>query len=266
MFIYGIGITVAQSLGLFTPVKSSYYLLTAYRELLKDSWFIRSFSYSLYIALVSSTVAVLLGSLFAYGLWKMERPGFALLVYKIPLILPHIVAAFFIQFIFSKTGVISSLLHHIGVVPNFQNFPNIPYSSTGIILAYIYKEVPFVMLMQMGIYNRIDRNIVVTAENLGSTPINTYFSVITPYLKGITHTTFIIIFLYSFGAFEIPFIIGGSKPEMISILIYNLYFNAPLNQRPLAMAALVLLFIFAMVFVVLYSYMAKKIDSGFRSI
>jgi putative spermidine/putrescine transport system permease protein len=72
-------------------------------------------------------------------------------------------------------------------------------------------------------------------------------------------TTFIILFLYSFGAFDIPFLLSESRPEMLSVFVYNLYFQRDLSRRPDAMATLVVMLLFSGLFILLYSHFVSRL-------
>ncbi|MFO7783071.1 MAG: hypothetical protein ACQET7_03040 [Thermodesulfobacteriota bacterium] len=80
------------------------------------------------------------------------------------------------------------------------------------------------------------------------------------------HTAFIILFLYSFGAFDIPFVLSESRPGMLSIRVYNLYFKRDLARRPEAMAILVILFCFAALFIMAYSLVVRRLESSERKV
>jgi putative spermidine/putrescine transport system permease protein len=100
----------------------------------------------------------------------------------------------------------------------------------------------------------------------GAGRMRVFFKVVLPHLVPVMNTTFIILFLYSFGAFDIPFIVGESRPSMLSIQVYNLYFKRDLTNRPQAMAVLVLMFLFSVVFIYLYTRVSERLDSSGRKI
>lgn len=267
--VYGLILTFQQSIGINLPVTSDFSGFDAYKQLLTDKWFLQSSIFSVSVAMQSSVYSIIIGTLLAYWLWlQPNKTQKKLLVYKIPLILPHIVAAFFIQLIFSKSGLISSITYNLGIINNIASFPEIVYSPKGfgIVLAYIYKEVPFVIILQLANYSRINKELIVAAENLGAGKFMIFHKIILPNILPTINSTLIILFLYSLGAFEIPFLLGASRPEMIPVFIYNLYFNNNLNQRPLAMAALTLLFIFSSIFIGLYYFISRKINTKGRYI
>ena len=68
----------------------------------------------------------------------------------------------------------------------------------------------------------------------------------------------IICFAFTFGSYEVPFLLGRPYPAVLSILAYRLYDNVDLNARPQAMAMAVFMTVFLMLFVVAYKKLLKK--------
>jgi putative spermidine/putrescine transport system permease protein len=269
IFTTGVFLTILQSLGFFIPVPVDGSIFAAYAALFKGSWFYVNLGFSLYCALVSAVLSVLLGTVFAYVIWRLplwlQRVS---VVSKIPLILPHIAVAFIVLMFFARTGYVSSVLIRIGIIDDASSFPAILFGGTGmgIILAYVYKEVPFVMLLVTSVLKKFDFRQIETARMLGAGRYRVFFRIVLPFLLPVVNTSFIILFLYSFGAFDIPFMIGESYPGMLSIQVYNLYFKRDLVNRPQAMAILVVMFAFSLIFIYLYSRIAQKIDTRYRKI
>jgi putative spermidine/putrescine transport system permease protein len=238
-------------------------LFYAYSHVLTDPSFVRNGIFSIWISLASSVGSVLLGSLLAWQIRKLPACLQATAsVYRIPIILPHITVAFLILFLFSNRGMVPALAYNLISPYAAEQFPDLIYSSMGwsIILAYIYKEVPFVILMELAVLKQVPEDRLITAQMLGAGPLRTYFKVVLPQLRPVINSVFIILFLYSLGAFDIPFILGISKPTTVSIRIYRLYFESDLVNRPLVMARLTLMFLFSLGFIVLYSKRFKKYD------
>ena len=156
------------------------------------------------------------------------------MVYKIPLILPHIAVAFLVLVFWTKSGFVSSICFHLGWVQRPGDFPSVVYGGTGLgmILAYLYKETPFVILLAWAVLKRLDPRLIQTAYMLGAGRWRVFRRVVLPHMRHVLHTTFIILFLYGFGAFDIPFLVGESSPGMLSIEAFNLYFRRSLADRP----------------------------------
>lgn len=265
----GLAITLLQSFGLLMFSYSYDDLFFAYRELAADTWFLRSAVFSLYVAAASSSVAIIFGTALAYLIWKMpERYHRFTLVYKIPLVLPHIAVGFLAVLFLSRTGVLASLAYQVGLIDAFEGFPDLLYTRSGIdlISAYIYKETPFVMVMVYAMLVRFDRRQIDIARMLGGGRMRIFISLILPYILPAINTTFIILFIFTLGGFDLPFVLGDSYPGMLSIRIYEYYFQKDLAQRPIAMAMLSLLFIFSLLFITLYLRVAAKLAGGVRKV
>lgn len=269
IFGCGLFITALQSVGLLMFSYSYDDFLFAYRHLINDKWFLESAFYSLYVAASASFISLFLGTLFAYQIWKLPaRLHGGTVIYKIPLILPHIAVGFIAVIILSKTGVISSIFHQVGIISNFQEFPALLYSSGGfdLIGAYVYKETPFVMVMIYGVLCRFDKRIIESAVMLGASPARIFFSLVLPFLVPVINASFIILFVFTFGGFDLPFVLGDSHPGMLSIKVYDYFFQKDISARPIAMAMLTLMFVFSLIFIIGYLKISKQLERGVRKL
>jgi putative spermidine/putrescine transport system permease protein len=269
VFGCGLLITLLQSFGIWMFSYRYEDMLFAYKELFGSRWFYQSALFSLYVAAISATIAVVLGTLLAYQLWRLpQRLHTILAMYKIPLILPHIGVGFLAVILLAKTGVFSAILHSLGLLETFAAFPNLLYGSYGVDLigAYVYKETPFVMIMIYGMLCRLDRRLLDTGHMLGASSLRIFFSLVVPYLLPIINTSFIILFVYSFGAFDLPFILGDSYPGMLAIRVYEYFFQKDLVMRPLAMALLSLMFLFSTLFIVGYLHFVRRVALEVRKL
>lgn len=269
VFGCGIAVTVLQSMGLLMFSYSYDDLWFAYRQLLADWWFWQSAGYSLYIAAASSGLSCVFGTAFAYALWKMPEPyRRRALVYKVPLILPHIVVGFLATLILAQTGVLASLAHQLGWISSHEEFPQLLYSRAGIdlISAYVYKETPFCILMVYAMLVRFDKRQVETARMLGAGRLRIFFTLILPFLLPAINTTLLILFVFTLGGFDLPFVIGDSSPGMISLRVYDYFFHRDLVERPIAMAMLSMLLFFSLVFIVFYLRLSAHLSREVRKV
>jgi putative spermidine/putrescine transport system permease protein len=269
LFCGGVFMTLCQSVGVFTPLPYHGGVFDAYAKLLTDPGFFASFGFSVGVAAVSALIAVAAGAFLAYRVWQLPgRLAAAALVYKIPLILPHLAVAFVILVCWSPSGILASVAHRLGLIHTMREFPDVLYSGWGIgmILAYALKGTPFAMLLVMALLVRFDVRQIQTAAMLGASRPRIFFSIVLPRLAPALHTGFIILFLYSFGAFDIPFVLGESRPGMLSIRVFNLYFRHDLARRPEAMAMLVVMFGFAVFFIIAYSKIVRRLETGVRKL
>lgn len=270
LFMGGLAMAVAQSFGYLVPVplREGAGTFAAYEKLLSPH-ILASFGLSLWVGFASSILSVSLGAVAAYLIWRL--PDFlekAAVVYKVPLILPHITVAFITLIFWSKSGVISSICYQLGLTDSVQDFPPILHAGygAGMILAYVFKSTPFVIILALAMLKRLEPDLVDTARMLGASERYTFFRLILPRIKSALNTAFIILFLFAFGAFDIPFLLSQSSPGMLSIEVFNLYFKRDLANRPTAMAILVCMFLFSLAFIVLYTRIAARMDHKERKL
>jgi len=136
----------------------------------------------------------------------------------------------------------------------------------GVVLAYVYKEIPFGLLFLVPVLRAFPRELVFTARGLGASPGIVFWTLMVPRLLPALGTVFLILFIFTFGAYDIPFVVGESSPSMVSQYLYRAYFVAPLDQRPLASGGLVILFLLSLGTVVGYSYLAGSLDEKERTL
>lgn len=269
LFVTGIAVTFLQSFGLFAPGTGDTGLFSAYRAVVSEPGFLHSFRYSLWVAFVSALTAVFLGIILALGIWRLSA-GLrrTAVIYKLPLILPHISVAFIMLILFSQSGITASVARHLGFIENAAGFPDLFYNGSGggIILSYVWKETPFAALMVLSVLHTLDPRYLDTARMLGGSPWKRFRRVILPHIAPAVHTTFIILFLYSFGAFDIPYLAGESSPQMLSVKVFNLYFRRELALRPQAMAMLAMMLFFALLFILIYLRIAGRLNPETRKL
>lgn len=101
---------------------------------------------------------------------------------------------------------------------------------------------------------------------LGASRLRIFFTLILPFIMPIINTTFIILFIFSFGGFDLPFVLGDSYPGMITIRIYEYFFQKDMALRPVAMAMLTLVFSFSLLFIFTYLKLSSRLEKGVRKL
>ena len=260
LFLGGVIAAVAQSLGYYPLLGLEEITLEYYSEVLTDSRFLSSLAYSLYISFVSAVLSVILGVLLAYNLFKLSGDHKIIsLLYKLPIIVPHIVVALLIFLLFTQSGFFSRLLYHLNIIEEMQDFPYLIFDSggRGIIMSYLWKQIPFVALITFTILRNINKNWEQVARNLGANRWQVFWHVYFPLTLPGIGTAFIIVFAYSFGAYEIPVLLGPTNPRPLSVLAYQRFSSLDLLQRPRAMVITVVLALICIVLVLFYKKLLK---------
>jgi putative spermidine/putrescine transport system permease protein len=263
VFVCGIGTAVLQSLGYFPTIGMRELTLNYYREILTDREFLSSFWFSLCISLCSSIIAVILGVLFAYLLFQNKnKKGIEKFIYRVPIVVPHVVAALLVYNVLSQSGIMPRVLYGLGIIQNQNEFPLLLFDKYGIgvIIAYLWKEIPFVAMVVYTVLGNLNDKLSEVSLNLGANKRQTFYHVLLPLLMPSILSSFIIIFAFSFGAFEVPYLLGPTSPRALPVLAYIEYTSPDLTSRPYAMALNSLITVFSVVLVWLYGRAFKLIN------
>lgn len=228
-----------QSLGYIPAFGLTNLTLEYYKEVFRNPDFLSSVLVSLRIALWSAVFACILGVALSMALIKTQKArGATLYAIRLPILVPHAVVAVFVVQILGQTGLIARLGYALGLLEDYTEFPQLLYTPSyfGTILAYLWKEIPFVAYFVLAFMSGISDTLGEAAENLGASPIRGFFEVTLPLSLNVIAKAFLIIFIFAFGGYELPLLLGSTLPKALSVQTYLAYMNPDLLQRPLAMA------------------------------
>lgn len=217
--------------------------LSVYETLAGNSRFWSSAFFSFYVAGISTMISLVLGIFIARGLYHYLEDRYSRFLIWIPMVFPHFVGAYLVILIFSQSGWLSTAAASLGWIDAIADFPILTNDSRGIglILTYVWKEIPFVVLMMLPVYQEMNKEFSHAAAALGAGPYQRFKDIEWPFLKPGALETGLIIFCFVFGAFEVPYLIGASSPEMGAVLAYEWFYSGDWSRRPEALAAMTLL-------------------------
>jgi putative spermidine/putrescine transport system permease protein len=188
------------------------------------------------LSTVLSTVIALAISLMISRTKRFQSTLIAITQFNIPI--PHVVAATGILLTFSQSGLVSRVTNHFGITDGTSDFPiitNDPFGY-GIIMSYLWKEIPFMCVLILSALRGPVTNLDETAKTLGASYSYRLRKVILPYIFPAILSGTIIVFAFSFGSYEVPYLLGEPYPSTVSVVAYQLYTDRDLANRPTAMA------------------------------
>ncbi|WP_018249566.1 ABC transporter permease [Orenia marismortui] len=255
LFLGGVILALAQSFGYFPLLGLNTFTLKYYIEIFTSTEFLDALRYSFYISFVSSFLAVVIGVFLAYQLVRLPKEyKLVRLIYKLPIIVPHIIASLLVFLFFTQSGLIARILYHFGIIKGLESFPQLVFDrwGIGIILVYLWKEIPFVVLVVYTVLNNINNSFEQVAANLGASQQQIFWNIYLPLSLPSIGSSFIIVFAFSFGAFEIPFLLGSTYPKTLPVLAYQSYVSSDLLQRPYAMVIAITLTVICLGLIYIY--------------
>jgi spermidine/putrescine transport system permease protein len=176
----------------------------AYRSLASDKDILESVKNSLFIAVCSATISVLIGGLAAFGMRRaqggIERFIGALTL--APLVLPEVVFG-------------------LGLLMWFVIL-RISLGSVSLILAHVTFSVSYVYMTVSERAGLLDHNLDDAAEDLGATRWQTFFRVHLPLLTPACIAGWMMAFTLSFDDFLISFFTAGPDVTTLPLTLYGM--------------------------------------------
>jgi putative spermidine/putrescine transport system permease protein len=241
LFVGGFLFGILQSLGFFSVIadEKQRISLDAYLAVFQNETVRAGIILTFRVALLStilSTVIALAISLMISRTKRFQSVLIAITQFNIPI--PHVVAATGILLTFSQSGLVSRLSNHVGITEGSSGFPiitNDPFGY-GIIMSYLWKEIPFMCVLILSALRGPVTNLDETAKTLGASYSYRLRKIILPYIFPAILSGTIIVFAFSFGSYEVPYLLGEPYPSTVSVVAYQLYTDRDLANRPTAMA------------------------------
>ncbi|AHI53535.1 spermidine/putrescine ABC transporter permease [Spiroplasma sabaudiense Ar-1343] len=173
-----------------------------YAEFFKNSPFIKSIITSLFVAIVSTTVSVIIGTLAAIGLSRVNRTtrNAWFSIANIPLVNADVITAVSLMVVFIIAGL--------------------KFGIMTLIAAHISFNVPYVLITVMPRLRKIDPNVIDASYDLGSSSTQTMFKIVLPILRPAIIAATAIAFAMSFDDFIISYFTGGDQTN-VSTFIYT---------------------------------------------
>ena len=175
--------------------------LVNYYLYLQEPALFQSLYNSLFVAITSTIIVVVIAFLFSYALTRTCMPfkGFFKLIALVPLLSPSILAAIALVYWFGNQGVLKEML-----------FGNSIYGPIGIIMASVYWTFPHALIILITSLSLSDSRLYEAAEVLKTSKLRAFFTITIPGARyGIISTAFVI-FTQVFTDFGVPKVIGGN--------------------------------------------------------
>jgi len=226
-----------QSLGYLPAAGMTALSFEHFRHVLADSGFLVSLGLTFYVALVS-TLAAALFSLPA-ALVLAESPRFLLFLFQIPLAVPHLVIAVAMLFLLAPSGIAARFFQALGWIEGPGEFPLLINDSwcIGIIAVYVWKEIPFITLMLLSALKNFGIELLEVGRTLKAGRRQRFRFILLPVLSPSLGAACLIVFAFTFGAFEVPYLLGRTWPMTLPVLAYRNYSDVDLLARPEGIAA-----------------------------
>ncbi len=175
-----------------------------YQNLFHDRSIISAVTTTVSIALISTIIATIVGTISAIGI-SNSKPiikEIVLNINNLPILNPDIVTAISLMLLFTTLSITKGFMT--------------------MLLAHIAFCIPYVILSVLPKLRRLDPNIAEAAMDLGATPWQALIKVIVPQIMPGIISGALIAFTMSFDDFVISYFVTGNGVRNISILVYTM--------------------------------------------
>lgn len=256
---------VLQSLGYQPLIGKTELNLQAYARILTYERYAEPFwtglLLTLWISLASTAISAMLAVATALAIRGMawgKRLSVFLLQFNLPI--PHIVAAIGMLFLLSQSGLLSRLGAQLGLLRRPADFPILVRDryGIGIILAYVWKELPFIGVIVLAVLEALGENYEDSARTLGANSWQRFRYVTLPLIAPALLSSSMIVFAFVFGAYQIPEILGVRYPRTLPVLALRFFLDSDLNARAEAMAISVMISAIVMITIAAYRWASAR--------
>ena len=235
--------------------------LSAYVSVFTDKEFYLSFLLTFHIAFTSTVISCIL-AVGAALLLRRQFIGRAIVnfLFQLNLTVPHLVGAIGILYLFSQSGSFARLAAQWGMIAGPSDFPALifdPY-AIGIILQYVWKEIPFIGVIVLANMQSIGEDYESVSRSLGASRWQSFRYVLLPLIFPGMLSASVMVFAFTFGAYEIPALLGANYPAALPVLAYRSYTDVDLAARPEAMAMAIVIALLSAVMIYFYVRFSRR--------
>jgi spermidine/putrescine transport system permease protein len=179
---------------------------------------------SFWIAGAATVLCLLLGFPLALFISRAgKRKNLYLSLVILPFWTSFLVRTYAWMFLLRDTGLINTVLQKLGLI--HDPLPLL-YNDGAVILGLVYGYLPFMVLPLYATLERLDRNLLEAAADLGAKPWVALTRVVIPLSAPGIRAGAILVFIPCLGAYLTPDLLGGGKTVMIGNLIQNQFTTA----------------------------------------
>lgn len=209
-----------------------------YRAALTDPRYVGGFLVSLRLAATVALLSLLIGTLAAVALTRLDFPGRALLeaAFLSPLILPTLVLAVALTLFFAAN-------------------PLLPGGMPRLVAGHLLVGVPLVLRVMLPVLRGVDRAIEEAAQNLGASPVKAFLLVTVPALRPGLFAAAALAFIFSFDEVEMALFVGSAREAPLTVVLYG---AAQMQFDPTVVAVSSLLIMLAAAVMLLQQGFARR--------
>jgi putative spermidine/putrescine transport system permease protein len=229
--------------------------LAIWRELFADPFTLELTLNSLWLSVVATTLALVLGYPIALFLFRTTSHwrGLLAVIAIAPMLVNGVVRVFGWLAILGDRGLVNATLQGIGAT----SAPiRLVYNWTGVTIGLAESLMPYMILALLAGFGRLDRTLEEAARSLGASPWRTFRRVTLPLSLPAIVLGWLLCFVLAMSAYITPKLLGGGRVFLLATEIYE---QAITNVNwPLAAAMAAYTLVLLLLFLSAYGALSRR--------
>jgi ABC-type spermidine/putrescine transport system permease subunit I len=174
--------------------------------------------FTIFIVVTSTILTALASIVIAGTLTLSETPWLIAILrqlYRWPLFIPFIVAAQCMRTFLAKNGLMNNSFVALGILEPLQTASLLDWR--GIVITFVWKQVPFVTLMLAGAMASLDRATIEAGRNLGASRARVLVEIVLPQVGQTLLVGLVLSFVTMLSVLSVPMMVAGSQPTMMTV-------------------------------------------------
>src|SRR5262245_55975865 len=229
--------------------------LDNFKLLVSDDLYVLSYLRSLLVAVVATSILLLIGYPIAYGMARLPKQwqGIAMMLVIVPFWTSFLIRIYAWINILQHDGLLNTILIALHVV----SAPLVWLSTdSAMYLGIVYSYLPFMILPLYATLTKMEPALEEAASDLGASPLEVFWLVTFPLSLPGVGAGVLLCFIPIVGEFVIPDLLAGSDSLMIGQTLWLEFFTN--KDWPVASAAAIVLLVVLLVPLLMYERLQKR--------
>ncbi len=212
---------------------------------------------SVQFSVLASILSVAAAVPFTYFISRFRRrPQVIALVFLLcVLTLSEVIVAYSLSVVMSRSSGLPSFVEWLGLIDKARSwYPGYLANLFGL----SFFNIPFAVLILFPSCTRLDRELTEAAQTMGASPFRSFTTIVLPLLDRTIMAAFVLLFVFTMGAFVTPSWLGRPEDTMMAQLIAN----QALNRGNIPFAAALSMFFMAVT--IILSLITVRLRRGDR--
>ncbi|MGE0106410.1 MAG: ABC transporter permease subunit [Thiomonas sp.] len=229
-----------------------------YLALVRDSLYIITYQSSLWYALMTTVLCLVIGYPFSYFIARAKptvRPALLMLV-MLPFWTSFLIRIYAWKNLLDVNGLVNQFLMWAGII---HTPLRMMFTEFSFMVGMVYGYIPFMILPLYATLVKMDHRLVEAAADLGSTPLKTFWLVTVPLSKSGIIAGSLLVFIPAVGEYVIPELLAGPSTLNIGRVMWNEFF-LNLDWQRASAVAIVMIVLILLPIAVFNKYQTKSLE------